>query len=335
MVNEQFRNYLQDEFEDPGFTAFFDSYNDEDKCRAILWDIFSRSFEEEKKCFGNEINTDGEYTVEIKHEFWRVYEDKILLMGDKYPEDIHIDAEDHKLILTFQKMCSFFKASLDDVLMTLEPLLSGDVGRVIDTIYWVGGFGSSVYVKKCLEKAISEKYKQYQFYSPPEAEHAVVKGAIRFRLRNDIIERRKSDATYGIACTTTFIEGEHTEMYKFYCNDFKENRCKNIFCSFVERGDTVTYNERFEVTLKTAKKDLKEAKIPILTSELTNVWYTTDKSVKTIGEILIQLTGYGLNRTIKVVFDISSTEIRVSAYQVPNGKKYVTIVDFLKDQAID
>ena len=56
-----------------------------------------------------------------------------------------------------------------------------NLDRVIDTIYWVGGFGGCKYVRNQLEKHLETKFQgcTYQFPVPPEPELAVIRGAFR------------------------------------------------------------------------------------------------------------------------------------------------------------
>ena len=57
------------------------------------------------------------------------------------------------------------------------------MGKKVDTIYLVGGFGGSEYIRK----RISEKFgKTYKCIVPPDPNSAVIHGAVLFRQNPDL-----------------------------------------------------------------------------------------------------------------------------------------------------
>ena len=341
-VNEQFQMFLEDLVEDRNLSIYVgNGAQNQLSHKADLKDLLYSRFEEVKVDFG-EIVSGGdpgdepdEYVVQFPPTFWTVYERKLVMNAQKLSKDgmVTMDSNDKylkRIRISYAQMEIFFQPAVTSIFQLLKSLLSEDACREVDTLYLVGGFGGCPFLKRKLERAISMAFgkSRCKIFTPPEPELAVVCGATAFRCNPSIVRQRKVDATYGVLVKDTFRKGFHNKKYKIQSEDGE--KCTNLFSPFVEVNDSICTGELLVQTYRSLKHDQKVS-VWFYSSPNKDVFYVTDPGVQRLGEgIIVHLEGLGPHQ-IEVVFDFTHTEIQVQAYQIPSGKEFKTVIDFLSD----
>ncbi len=337
-INERFRKFLSDFVDDPDFVQYLSVSNAVEKSRRLseINKIVYTLFEDQKLCFGNQERGDSlvvEFPYAFVHQFGEVMETKAETLNHT---NVQIEDDGSRMRLSQATMAKLFQPTIDEICKLIcdhirtERLASTDT---IDTIFWVGGFGGCKYLRNQLQAAIDLEFsKTFRYSCPSEPQLAIVKGALAFRCDPSVIKRRKADATYGIECSIPFIKGKHLPNY---CEDDEDNRsqkwCNNIFSTFVERNDSICTDEIFVANYMPMRRSQKTIRLTFYSAPHTNVWYTTDDGVTELAIMDVDIAGYGLNREIEVVFDVTHTEIQVCARDKhsESKKEYKIVVDFL------
>ena len=201
-VNEKFSEFLQDFVDDQEFSRYIKNNSPETEARhkADLITLLYTRFETQKRRFGS-----GEpgksYVVEFPHSFFKLYGDSLVKKGRELTsESVKVEDEGAVMRIRDSKMAEFFQPAIDGITSLIAShLQENKIACLLDTIYWVGGFGGCKYLRSQLEKAIEAKFQhcKYRFPVPPQPEFAVIRGATAFRCDRSIVKKRKTDATYG------------------------------------------------------------------------------------------------------------------------------------------
>ena len=214
-VNEKFAEFLEEFVGDPDFSRYIENSSPEIQAqhKADLIKLLYTRFETQKRRFGS-----GEpgksYILEFPHSFFKLYEDSLVKKGRELESkgDGSVQMEDDGAVMRIHesKMAEFFQPAIDEITKLIgKHLQENKSACLLDTIYWVGGFGGCKYLRSQLEKAIKEKFQHcnYHFPVPPQPEFAVIRGATAFRCDPSIVRKRKSDdAISGGLCSQA--EGE-------------------------------------------------------------------------------------------------------------------------------
>ena len=200
-VNEEFSKFLQQFVDDPEFSRYIEKSSPKSQIqhKADLNKLIYTRFEFQKKRFGSLENCDS-FTVEFPRSFLKMYQGFLVEKGSALNSEVEISAEveeDGAVMRIYNsKMKEFFQPAIDEIMKLITSyLLENKIARVIDTIYWVGGFGGCKYLRKQLEIAIRTKFHgcAYHFPVPPEPEFAVIQGAHAFCCNPNIVPKRKPD----------------------------------------------------------------------------------------------------------------------------------------------
>lgn len=161
----------------------------------------------------------------------------------------------------------------------------------------------------------------------------VVAGAVCFGLDPTIVNIRKSRMTCGVGVLNRFIPGKHPKD-KMVKKDSIE-WCTDIFDKFVLTDQSVALGDSVLRSYTPAKAGQKTSVINIYCSDTSDGTYITDKGVKKIGALCLDLSDiqYQQNlpkrREIQTRMVFGDTEIKVSALDVATGKCVRAAIDFL------
>ncbi len=336
-INEKFRHFLSRFVGDPDFARYFSECNDLERSGRMseINKIVYTLFEDQKVCFGNHGYEDS-FVVEFPYAFAKHF-GQVMENAAKTLDHTNVKIEDDgsRMRLYPAQMAMFFEPTIDEIGKVIcDHIDENDLASTIDTIFWVGGFGGCQYLQNQLEKKIDVKFKEEIRYScPSEPQLAIVKGALAFRCDPSVIKQRKADATYGIGCRIPFDKRIHQ---KNFCVDDKDNPsqkwCKNIFSTFIERDESICTNEVFVTDYSPVSQSQEIIELTFYSAPQPNVWYTTDRDVTKIAKMDVNIAGYGRDRKIEVVFDVTHTEIQVCARDKQSRNEYKIVVDFLSSE---
>ena len=338
-VNKRFKEFLEDVVGDKDFSTYLKGHDEKQnsKHQAHLIELINQTFERQKTIYGDKAPADrekGRVAVRLPATFATFYLDALKAGVSTDPD---VELVEHSLRIKGSKMETFFKPVLNGIHACIMEAIQNTEGQ-ISTIYLVGGFGGSKYVYDTICSKLGEKYT---CLLPHQPRFSVVLGAVLFGRSPDRVHARRVDATYGIRTAMSFNPTLHRREYLFLDDD-NIPRCRNIFSSYVERGDHVCTGEVFSSTFHPVFHNQKSAEITVFCSLEKDVWYTTGErgpnskhsenaKVYKIGTFSIEmpnLTG-DKARPIEVTFDFSHTEIQVKGYDVTSGNEVKLVVDFL------
>ena len=179
-----------------------------------------------------------------------------------------------------------------------------------------------------------EKNMNIKIKNPSQPEIAIIKGAVLFGFKNNIIKKRKAKYTIGIKCSKKWDEKLHKDKRIKKNNKLKGYQCSNLFDKFITRNqyidfgqvltnkyDAINPNPRI-VFYKTLKDnctfiDEKDENNNLIINEFGNVVFNIGKS-------------YDVNnRFIKIDMKMGGTYIVVSAVYLKNGTEIKTIQNFV------
>ena len=339
-VNREFRVFLDTLVSDNGFKHFLSTSDDavNAKNTAHLNELLNENFERQKKIFGEKEDTSdtSKLSIELPYEFLEIYySDLTAGIADRGEGRVQLVGQD--LRISCELMDRFFEPIKNGIVRCISQTLK-EVDEQIEKLYLVSGFGGCKYIARAIQDHF--KSTNLKYIVPIEPAYAVVRGAVLYKQNLEVIESRKVDATYGIACSGTFIEGLHDPKHG-RVNDDGELKCHSLFSTVVERGDVVGNAEVFVATYYPVSHNQTGMSIKFYSSQQKDIFYVTGEwgknsrkhraTVTKIGKILISMpdqTG-DKRRAVDVTFNFSHTEIQVKVYDRTSQTEVKTVLDFL------
>ena len=195
----------------------------------------------------------------------------------------------------------------------------------LDAILLVGGFANSPIIKEEMKNLVGEKIR---LIVPENSELCVVKGAVMFAWKRDIISLRKSRYTYGFSIDKKFIEGEHDES-KGYRDDVNGVKwCRNYFDKLVTINDDLPIEKCIEnITLHPYSGTRTVSRL--FCTEDPDPKYSDIDGVKLIGEIEIPNAKEKHGKKIIKHVYFGDTEIYLKITDETTGETYEETFDFL------
>ena len=334
-VNLEFQNYLGNLVGDKDFVQYLTASSDTENAKheTDLNEIIYTHFENQKIRFDDA--KQSKVLIRLTDTFMKQYKTKLMEAQNFTERDIRIMCEIIK---------KFFDPVIEGILKCMKDVLKNV--QDVSTIYLVGGFGGCPYVYKMVQDHFKGKYK---FITPEEHMYAVVKGAAMMGKNPMFLNARCIDATYGVQVSIPFKDGMHEEMYRVTSADRKHSLCTNIFSTFVERGDIVNLKDVYVMTYTPERNDQEFMRVQLYSSSEKDVWYTTGKrpshaenentprvDVQKIGELIIPFLNDKSykneleDRKVDVIFDFSTTEVKVKGYDTKSGTNVRVVLDFLE-----
>lgn len=331
-VNDGFRKLLGQTLRDPTFHRYIGPQVEKSAKTQNSRDldcIVNKEFEDIKRDFGTHCtDTTGPkaFSFQLPRSLWSTYESNM----DDTGKDILFDEDTYEITISHRKMVELFEPTIQGIMSIVKEVLQ-KVGDVIENVYLAGGFGGCKYVTVRLQKEFKKmRYECRLHYAPGEAELGIVEGAVMFRCNPSIVHKRKADATYGINVGIPFQSGLHDEAKRYFNKDKDEHYCNQIFCTIVEKGESISSSKVYVTDITMGYKDTKEVSFNVYTSSERDVWYTTDPGVQYLGHFELKVSGFGLGRDIEVAVDFTHCEIQLRAYDKQNFANEVKIaLDFL------
>ena len=165
----------------------------------------------------------------------------------------------------------------------VRKLLKNHHLKEMDAILLIGGFAKSPFIREAFKKLVVNNIPVIE---PKNSELCVVKGAVMFAWKRDIIRSRKSRYTYGFATEDSFIDGEHDESKVSY-NEHGRKVCNDIFFKLVTIDEDLQINQCVENTCYHAYNKELSTWIRLFCSKDSDPRYIDDKGVSLVGEFKI------------------------------------------------
>ena len=286
-------------------------------------------FETQKIAFGSDARRQS-YQIRFPYTFWITYKDKLLEQVSN--DDVQVEDDGGAIRLGPDKMASFFQPivhGINDLIR--EHMRDNDLTEIIDTVYLIGGFGGSSYLRRQIEEKLKPLNPNLVICTLPEANLAVIQGAFAYRCDPAIVTKRIADASYGIEYTIPYDPVHHPAEYKLVIPGQRTHFCRHIFGLVVERGEHICTNEIFVATGGKSGNQ-KSTKVRLFSSLNKAVKYTTENGVYKLGEIDLNLDNTDKNSQIELIVDITHTELHLFAREIESDNHCKLVVDFLSSE---
>ncbi|XP_052765246.1 heat shock 70 kDa protein 12A-like [Mya arenaria] len=254
------------------------------------------------------------------------------IKGKKIPEVIidslfgsTVSVQGDKLKVDMSVVTFLFKTQVDGIVQHVSSLIEQSMIGDIEAIVLVGGFS------KCplLQQAIKLKFVCHKVIVPNDPDLAVLKGAVIFGHKPELINQRVSKYTYGIEASTPFIDNVHREAYKVI-DEGGAVRCINCFDKHITAGQSLIFGEaQVEQYYLTTASSQTILPFPIFYTLDPNPTYTTAEGCHLAGTLNVAIGGSGLGREVEVRMIYGGTEIEVEATEVATGNVKRMKIDFL------
>ncbi|XP_075561523.1 heat shock 70 kDa protein 12B [Pelecanus crispus] len=314
-VDENFTDFLKEIFSDGVWDEYVKSHPTElqhmmycfslQKCSASREEVYIR-------CYYN-LTRVAECKKNISHFFKKV---KGALWCDGM------------IMITYEKMKSFFDYSIRNIVCTLREILGKPEIAKVQYILLVGGFASSIILRDAISQAFSKKY---HILCPVEAQVAIAKGAVLFGIKPHIVTSRVSARTYGLAVSQKFDAAIH---------DFSKRRvskadgyiyCTNLFKKLVGIEESVNINEVAHYNFHPSEPDQTCACFSFYCTEKQDAQYIDEEGMEQLGSCTVPMpdTKLGRNRQLKLDIKFGLTEFKATCTDVTSKQSQVVIIDFL------
>lgn len=233
-----------------------------------------------------------------------------------------------------------FANSVNHIVDRLKRLAQIPAVNKATYILMVGGYSES----PMLRNAITRAFKNKKVVVPNEAGLSVLKGAVIFGHDPITIEYRVSKYTYGIATMIPFDEDKHdlsrrieTSTGDVLCNGVFDkhveiNKQIKVGVPQIDREYVVTEPDQTRITFKVYISKhpdpmfIDEDEGDSDDSEID--WFDEENECICLGELGIDVPGWGLERVATVSMTFSNTELRVEARN-ENGENTEASFDLL------
>ena len=333
-VNMEFEKFLTDLVNDREFSSYLDPSDAVcfSRRKAEMTQLVYSDFETQKILFGSDTNKVS-YKIRFPHTFFEHYGDQIRRQESN--QDFQIEDNGAAIRLFPTQMVKLFQPVVNGINRLIQThMKDNNLTDLIDTVYVIGGFGSSSYLRKQIETSVKDIVPTIVTCTPPDSNLAVIYGAFSYRRDPGIVTKRVADASYGIEYTVPFDPLVHCNEYKIKIEGKRVNYCKHIFGVIVEKGEHICTNEIF-VAQGATSKEQKVTKVSLYSSLKKDVIYTTDRGVYKLGEVKLRLDEAAENSQVELIIDITHTELHLFAREVESGNHCKLVVDFLSSGTPD
>ncbi|XP_015717072.1 heat shock 70 kDa protein 12B-like [Coturnix japonica] len=235
---------------------------------------------------------------------------------------------DGMIMITFEKMKSFFEYSIKNIIVALKEILDKPEMAKVQYILLVGGFASSVILRDEVRKAFSKKYN---ILCPLEAQLAIAKGAVLFGINPEVVTSRISARTYGLRVSREFDPAIHDIRNRRVSKADGYVYCKGLFRKLVEVGESVSINEVVHYDFTPTEPDQTSALFAFYSTEKQDAMYVDEEGLELVGSCTVPMpdTKLGGKRKLNLDIKFGLTEIKATATDVTSKQSRIITIDFL------
>ncbi|XP_052068180.1 heat shock 70 kDa protein 12A-like [Mytilus californianus] len=229
------------------------------------------------------------------------FSDSIVIRGDK----VRIDTD------VFKKL---FDKTIADILELIQEIFKMKKANSLNQILLVGGFSTCVLV----QEAVRREFSNCRVVIPFDPDLAVLKGAVLFGHKSDLISSRISKFTYEISFNPKFDSAIHDDKHRKFIDGFW--RCRHAFDKIVEKDTVIRIGATIQRTYK-PQKDYSKTWFKIYASENYDPVHTTEDGCFFLGKVAIDLSNSERRKGLEVEFTFGNTELGLTAIETKTGIK--------------
>ncbi|KAH3738013.1 hypothetical protein DPMN_044616 [Dreissena polymorpha] len=285
-----------------------------------------RDFEIKKR--KTDSNSQGLVTIKLPLTLMDIVEEnegrkmKQVVQSSRYAKMVTLSGD--KLRMEFNIFRSFFKQSVDNIVLHVKHLLSEPETNGVDAILMVGGYSES----PLLTETIQKEFPRMKVIVPKDSGLAVMNGAVIFGHSPNLIKERVSKYTYGIDISEIFDRKIHPSE-KLEKTDLGD-MCRDVFDLVVKSDQKLKVGEpQFEGRYSSVAVNQSVVALNLYTTTNKDVKFVTDIGCKNIGCIDVPISGKGTGRYVKVRLYFGGTEILFECEEESTGIVTRNVVDLM------
>ncbi|CAG2206557.1 unnamed protein product [Mytilus edulis] len=229
------------------------------------------------------------------------FSDSIVIRGDKIRIDVNV----------FKKM---FAKTVENILALIQDIFQMEIARSINQILLVGGFSNCVLV----QEAVRREFSNCRVVIPFDPGLSVLKGAVLFGHKSDVISSRISRFTYGISFNPKFDPTVHDKIHRRLSDGVW--RCKDAFDKILEKDSVIPIGTTIRRKY-TTQTNVSRIWFRVFASENYNPVHTTDDGCSFLGDIAIDISDSSSRQVLEVGFTFGNTELSLTVIQSATGIK--------------
>ncbi|KAM6418297.1 heat shock 70 kDa protein 12B-like [Pluvialis apricaria] len=235
---------------------------------------------------------------------------------------------DGMIMITYEKMKSFFVYSIKNIICTLMEILNKPEMAKVQYILLVGGFASSIILRDAINQAFSKKY---HILCPMEAQVAIAKGAVLFGVNPHIVASRVSARTYGIAVNYQFNSAIHDLRKRRVSKAGDYIYCTDLFKKLVGIEESVNINEVAHYNFRPVEPDQTKACFTFYCTEKRDAKYVDEEGMELLGSCTVPMpdTKLGRQRQLRLDIKFGLTEFKATGTDITSKQSRAIIIDFL------
>ena len=222
-----------------------------------------------------------------------------------------------------------FKPSIEGILKEMRQLMATPGMGKVSHILLVGGFSDC----QLIQEAIKENFpkEQYRVICPGDGELCVVKGAVLFGHKTDIISTRLSRYHYGVEEKVKWDPSIHPvdKLLKTEEGDF----CKDTFSCIIKKGEQIHVGDTvFQHLFSPVEQQIQNHLELFISEDPDPPRFVTDSGCRKLGDIKFRMPMWKRRREQLVTLRISfeCTELKAVVTDEVTGRVYVTKCNFLE-----
>ncbi|CAJ0756271.1 21727_t:CDS:2 [Entrophospora sp. SA101] len=220
--------------------------------------------------------------------------------------------------LTFEDVKAMFDPVIEKIIKLINRQLDSNKGNECSAMFLVGGFSESKYLQSVIRREFSSRVKNISVPSHPMA--AIIRGAVMFGLRKEVIVDRKLKWNYG---TDVVRPWEST--------DPMDRRLPNglikVLNILAEKGTKVNVDESITTVYVPYSLSQRKMNLDLYKTDKNDAQYCDeDDDVELMGKFVADLprTGDYNDRTILLTLTFGTVEIQANAKSKLTGDEFNT-----------
>ncbi|GES97296.1 hypothetical protein GLOIN_2v1884551 [Rhizophagus clarus] len=220
----------------------------------------------------------------------------------------HNEDVEWSIKLRFNDVKAMFDPIIDKILRLIHKQLHTNYN--CSALILVGGFSESKYLQSRIKKEFSSKIKIISI--PPQPVTSIIKGAVQYGLREEIVFSRVLKWTYGTDITRKWRQGDPLNRRRSDNNII-------VFEKLAERGKQIGVDEKITRKFKPFDRQQTKMALDLFVTTQENAKFCDEPTTKALATYSVELPPNG-DRSISYELTFGAVEIEVNACNPILGK---------------
>ncbi|RIA90024.1 hypothetical protein C1645_823936 [Glomus cerebriforme] len=227
------------------------------------------------------------------------------------PERDQLEETEWVIELKFEDVKRMFDVVVAKILCLIRAQIKAN--KNCKALFLVGGFGESDYLQSRIKKEFSQKVKNISV--PIDPMTAIVKGAVKFGMRQDVVATRVLKWTYGTDVIRRWKHGDPL-------NRILPGGLVVEFSPLAVRGEEISVNEAFHTVFTPGCIFQSKVGFDIYTTDKKDADFCDSPGVNLLGNWCIDIPITLSERPILFMLAFGEIEIEALAFNLLTGDRY-------------